>query len=175
MKGGDFELLARLFIAEAAGEFAHAQHQYRHNEGGNYDSGDECFPVAECCLEFLAEDGKDCVHGRCGGDLVGVYNVDEGLGEAGVAGLLAVVGHGAVVDEAAAVNDGQLVSQQVHFAHDVAAENDGFALGLAGADELDDAIGGDDIEAGGGLVEDDHLRIVGSWCGLWTPFASCLC
>ena len=74
------------------------------------------------------------------------------------AALAAQVGEGALVDDAARVDDGDAVAQFLDLGQLVAGEQDGHALLGQAPDQLAHVAHAGGVEAGGGLVEDQEAR-----------------
>ena len=69
------------------------------------------------------------------------------------------LGGGAFADDAAFVDDDDAVGEGVGLFEVVGGEEDGFAAGGEGADLLPEAAAGFDVEADGGLVEEDEVGV----------------
>ena len=66
----------------------------------------------------------------------------------------------ALGDDAAAVHDGDLVAQEVGLFHVMGRQQHRAAFRLDGADQVPEVVAGLRIEAGGRLVQEQHLRVV---------------
>ena len=67
------------------------------------------------------------------------------------------------------VDDGQAVAERVGFIHVMGGEHDGFAGAVVVADDLPEQQARLRIEAGGGLVEEQHFGIVHHGAGDGEP------
>ena len=73
---------------------------------------------------------------------------------------VADLGEGAAGGEMAVDDDAHAVAEALDEAEDMGGEDDALALGAELLEVVGDGAGGDDVEAVGGLVEDDDVRVV---------------
>ena len=86
--------------------------------------------------------------------------MEKGVGEVARAGAGEKFGQRAGIDDAALVEEQDAVAEVFGLAHDVGREKNRAARGAFAADGLDDELAADDVEGGGGFVEDEEVGFV---------------